>query len=92
MEAFFVASKENPLTSPIDIIILTFQQFNYITLGLTILSIFAMFFFRERLQRFPLIAFLVILGILINWTHYFLSYQDLCAYTNVDCKFYILKV
>ena len=61
-------------------IILTFQQFNYITLALTILSILAMFVFRKKLERFPLIAFLVIIGILINWTHYFLSYQDLCIY------------
>ena len=91
MEAFFVATKENALTNPLQILILTFKQFNILTLGLTILSIFLMFLLRKRLAKIPLIALLVILGIIINWTHYFLSYQDLCAYEKVDCKFYIIK-
>ena len=51
-----------------------------------------MFLLRNRLEKLPIIAFLVLIGIVINWTHYFMSYEDLCAYANVDCKFYILKV
>ena len=74
MEAFFVASKENPLTSPLEILTLTFQKFNILTLALTIVSIALMFVFRNRLERFPVIAVLVILGILINWGHSFMSY------------------
>lgn len=51
-----------------------------------------MFLLRKWLAKIPVIAILVAVGILINWTHYFLSYQDLCGRDKVDCNFYIIKM
>lgn len=77
---------------------LTFSTFNVITLGLTCVCILLMFLLRAKLQKIPFIALLVVLGIIINWTKIFTSFEDLCAYKgpnnelNVDCTFYILNV
>lgn len=51
-----------------------------------------MFVLKERLAKIPFIGVLLILGIGINWSHYFLSYEDLCKVEKVDCNFYVLKL
>lgn len=71
---------------------MTFEKFNVITLALTVLSIVLMFVLKERLAKIPFIGVLLILGIVINWSHYFLSYEDLCKVEKVDCNFYVLKL
>lgn len=50
-----------------------------------------MFLLREKLSHIPCIAILIIIGIIINWTKVFFSFEDLCKYTDVDCTFYILN-
>lgn len=52
----------------------------------------ALFLLRSKLNKFPAIAILVIIGIIINYDHFFLDYEDLCNYPEVDCKFYIVKL
>jgi predicted Co/Zn/Cd cation transporter (cation efflux family) len=57
-----------------------------------------MFLLRKKLQKIPLIAILVLIGIIINWSKIFKSYDDLCSYIDpnnditIDCTFYILNV
>ena len=83
-----------------------FSEFNVLTLGLTIGSIILMILLKDRLNRIPFIALLVIVGIAINWTGIFESAKNLCAddivipsATNgdpipleIDCHFYVLKL
>ena len=59
---------------------------------MTVASILLIYLLRNKLNKIPFIAFLVLLGILINIKHHFKSYEDLCAYEGVDCKFYIIKI
>ena len=33
---------------------------------------------------------MLIIGILINFSHQFKSYSDLCAMEGVDCTFYVI--
>lgn len=51
-----------------------------------------LFLLREKLNAFPFIAVFILVGIFINWKHYFLSFEDLCAYQGVNCKFYIINI
>lgn len=92
IQAFFEAANSSALTSPLDIIIQTFQTFNILTLLITIVLIVILFLLRNKLDKVPFIAVVVILGMLINWKHTFLNYEDLCKYEGVDCKFYIVKL
>ena len=55
-----------------------FEHFNVLTLVLTIEAIVIMFLMRGKLERIPLIGILVVVGVLINMTHKFKSYSDLC--------------
>jgi hypothetical protein len=92
LNAFFVAANESALTNPLNIIILTFQNFNVLTLIITVVCIVGLFLLRNKLHKIPLIAALVVLGIAVNFKHIFLNYDDLCLYPEVDCKFYIIKI
>ena len=74
LNAFFVAANSSALTNPLDIVKQTFQSFNIFTLLITIISIVVLFLLRNKLHKFPFIAVVVILGILINWKHVFLNY------------------
>jgi hypothetical protein len=47
---------------------------------------------RNKLNKFPFIAILVLFGVIINAGNYFKDYEDLCDYPDVDCNFYILKL
>ena len=49
-----------------------------------------MFILRKRLEEFPLIGVLVVVGILANMSHPFKSYSDLCAIKDVNCTFSIV--
>lgn len=79
------------MTNPLNAIIQTFAQFNVLTLGLTIASLVILFLLRNKLHTIPFITIFVILGAVINIKHIFLNYGDLCTYTGVDCRFYIIK-
>lgn len=70
----------------------TFQSFNILTLLLTIGCLAALFLLSDKLNKLPLIAILVILGVVINIPDIFQNYQDLCKYEGTDCKFYIIKL
>lgn len=63
-----------------------------LTLALTVVSIIIIYLLRNKLNKIPFIAFLILLGIFINYKHHFKSYEDLCLYEGVDCKFYIIKI
>jgi hypothetical protein len=80
MNAFFVAANESALTNPLSIVILTFQNFNVLTLIITVVCIVGLFLLRNKLYKTPLIAVLVLLGIAVNFRHTFLNYDDLCLY------------
>lgn len=60
-------------------------------MGITIASLVILFLLRNRLHKIPFITIFVILGVLINIKHYFKNYEDLCSFTGVDCRFYIIK-
>lgn len=100
MEAFFISSTSSPLTNPLEILLKLFYEFQVLTLALTIGSIVVMLILRDKLNKVPFIAILVILGIALNWKKFFLSAEDLCNYRDpehpdepyVDCAFYILKL
>lgn len=57
---------------------------------LTIEAIVIMFLMRGKLEKIPLIGIMVIIGIIINISHKFKSYSDLCKMENVDCEFKII--
>lgn len=80
------------MSNPLKTIMMTFQEFSFLTLSLTIISIGVMFFARRKLARFPSILVLAILGILINIKGNFLTYSDLCSWPDVDCTFYLVKL
>jgi hypothetical protein len=63
-----------------------------LTLIITVGCIIGLFLLRNKLNKIPLIAVLVIFGIIVNFKHKFLNYDDLCLYPEVDCKFYIIKI
>lgn len=88
---FFIAANENALTSPLEIIQKTFHEFNWITLAITIVCIIILFILREKLNSIPFIGIFIVLGIAINWTHIFKSFEDLCQVQGVDCTFYIVN-
>ena len=56
------------------------------------MSILILFFIRQKLNKFPFIIVFIILGIAVNWSHYFKSFEDLCAQTDVNCEFNILRI
>lgn len=91
INVFFTAANENALTSPLEIIKETFKEFNWITLSITIVCIILLFILREKLNAIPFIGIFIVLGIAINWTHYFKSFEDLCTVEGVDCTFYIVN-
>lgn len=49
-----------------------------------------MFLMRGKLEKFPIIGAVVILGVLINIGHKFKSYSDLCHMDEVDCEFKVI--
>lgn len=67
------------------------MKFNILTLGITIVSIIILFLLRNKLHTIPFISIFVVLGVIINIKHIFLNYKDLCAYPEVDCRFYIIN-
>jgi MFS superfamily sulfate permease-like transporter len=90
--AFFAAANASALTNPLAIIALTFHNFNAFTLLLTVACVAALFLLRNKVNQIPFIGVVVLLGIIANWRHSFLSYEDLCGYPEVDCRFYIIKL
>ena len=83
-------SEEEVTTNPFNILNLLFEHFNVVTLTITIVLLFLMFFLRTRLEKIPLIGILALVGILANMQHYFKSYSDICSREGIDCTFYIL--
>ncbi len=59
---------------------------------ITIAVIVLLFVLRDRLNAIPFIGIIVVIGIALNWNHYFKSFEDLCMVEGVDCTFYIVKV
>lgn len=87
-----MAAGSSALTNPWDIIVLTFKNFNILTLLITIVCLGVLFVLRNKLTQVPLVSILVLVGILINYKHIFKDYGDMCKYPEVDCKFYIVKL
>ena len=66
------------------------------TLILTAILTILIFFMRRKLARFPSILIFVLIGVLVNFTGTFKSYNDLCEYKSngitVNCNFYIIDL
>jgi len=92
MEAFFMMSEEQVMSSPFNVLNLLFESFNVITLILTIVLLVAMLLLRKKLAKIPIIGIMVIIGVLANMQHNFKSYSDICSLEEVDCTFYVVDI
>ena len=72
-------SEEEAMTSPFNVMNLLFENFNVITMILTIVLLIVMILLRKKLSKIPLIGIMVIIGVLANMQHQFKSYSDICS-------------
>ena len=86
------------MSNPLEVFdtLLSMKYTNPLTLLLTIEALLMMILMRKKLEKIPLIGVVVIIGLLLNLNHLFMSFSDVCnlktetEQTVFNCEFAIL--